>query len=256
MGKRCLRGFLSLMSQQQDRFEWESQQLESVRHSSPMAKAKVFAKLSGPGWLQSAITLGGGSLASGLFLGVIGGFEMLWVQWLAMFFGVTMLCAISYVTLSTETSPFTSIRRHINPVLAWGWLAASLLANVVWVLPQYALAYGAITNNLFAGYFAESKHLLFTQVTITLLLMLVVIPITLSYGGKGKGIKIYEMILKVMVAMIVLSFMGVVIAMRQEVDWGTIVRGFIPKLSLITEPSSQYRSLLDAISLEEARTFW
>ena len=241
------------MSQQQDRFEWESQQLQSVRHSGPMAKAKVFAKLSGPGWLQSAITLGGGSLASGLFLGVIGGFEMLWVQWLAMFFGVTMLCAISYVTLSTETSPFTSIRRHINPVLAWGWLAASLLANVVWVLPQYALAYGAITNNLFAGYFAESKHLLSTQVTITLLLMVVVIPITLSYGGKGKGIKIYEMILKVMVAMIVLSFMGVVIAMRQEVDWGTIVRGFIPKLSLITEPSSQYRSLLDAISLEEAR---
>ena len=181
MGKRCLRGFLSLMSQQQDRFEWESQQLQSVRHSGPMAKAKVFAKLSGPGWLQSAITLGGGSLASGLFLGVIGGFEMLWVQWLAMFFGVTMLCAISYVTLSTETSPFTSIRRHINPVLAWGWLAASLLANVVWVLPQYALAYGAITNNLFAGYFAESKHLLSTQVTITLLLMVVVIPITLSY---------------------------------------------------------------------------
>lgn len=60
------------MSQQQDRFEWESQQLQSVRHSGPMAKAKVFAKLSGPGWLQSAITLGGGSLASGLFLGVIG----------------------------------------------------------------------------------------------------------------------------------------------------------------------------------------
>ena len=94
-------------------------------------------------------------------------------------------------------------------MLAWGWLAASLLANVVWVLPQYALAYGAITNNLFAGYFAESKHLLSTQVTITLLLMVVVIPITLSYGGKGKGIKIYEMILKVMVAMIVLSFMAV-----------------------------------------------
>ena len=83
-----------------------------------------------------------------------------------------------------------------QPRAGLGWLAASLLANVVWVLPQYALAYGAITNNLFAGYFAESKHLLSTQVTITLLLMVVVIPITLSYGGKGKGIKIYEMILK------------------------------------------------------------
>jgi len=74
------------MSQSKDRFEWEKQQLESVRGSGPLAKAKVFSKLSGPGWLQSAITLGGGSLASGLFLGVIGGYEMLWVQWMAMFF--------------------------------------------------------------------------------------------------------------------------------------------------------------------------
>ena len=32
---------------------------------------KAYLKLSGPGWLQSAITLGGGSLAGALFLGVI-----------------------------------------------------------------------------------------------------------------------------------------------------------------------------------------
>lgn len=244
------------MSQSKDRFEWEKQQLESVRGSGPLAKAKVFSKLSGPGWLQSAITLGGGSLASGLFLGVIGGYEMLWVQWMAMFFGVTMLCAISYVTLSTEKSPFESIRKHINPVLAWGWLAASLLANIVWVLPQYALAYGAITNNLFANAFAESKGGLTTQLVVTLLLMVVVIPITLSYGGKGKGIKVYEMILKVMVAMVVLSFMGVVLALRNQVDWGTIFAGFIPKLSLINEPSSQYLALLEAVPDEGARAFW
>ena len=36
------------MSQQQDRFEWESQQLQSVRHSGPMAKAMVFAGYLGP----------------------------------------------------------------------------------------------------------------------------------------------------------------------------------------------------------------
>ena len=213
------------MSEHQDRFEMEKALIDSVEGKGAVDKAKVFVRLSGPGWLQSAITLGGGSLASGLFLGVIGGYQMLWVQWLAMFFGVTMLCAISYVTLSTESSPFTNIRRHINPVLAWGWLAASLLANVVWVLPQYALAYGAITNNLFAATFAESKGQTSTQVMITLLLMIIVIPVTLSYGGKGKGIKIYEMILKVMVALIVLSFMGVAIALSGSLEWGQIFSG-------------------------------
>ena len=244
------------MSEHQDRFEVEKALIDSVEGKGAVDKAKVFVRLSGPGWLQSAITLGGGSLASGLFLGVIGGYQMLWVQWLAMFFGVTMLCAISYVTLSTETSPFTNIRRHINPVLAWGWLAASLLANVVWVLPQYALAYGAITNNLFAGAFAESKGETSTQVMITLLLMLIVIPITLSYGGKGKGIKIYEMILKVMVALIVLSFMGVAIALSGSLEWGQIFSGFIPNFSLISEPSAQYRSFLDAIPTDAVRVYW
>ena len=131
-----------------------------------------------------------------------------------------------------------------------------MLANVVWVLPQYALAYGAITNNLFAATFAESKGETSTQVMITLLLMVIVIPVTLSYGGKGKGIKIYEMILKVMVALIVLSFMGVAIALSGSLEWGQIFSGFIPNFSLISEPSAQYRSFLDAIPTEGARVFW
>ena len=40
----------------------------------------AYVKLSGPGWLQSAITLGGGSLASSLFLGVLAGYSLLWLQ--------------------------------------------------------------------------------------------------------------------------------------------------------------------------------
>ena len=40
----------------------------------------TYIKLSGPGWLQAAITLGGGSLAGALFLGVLGGTSMLWLQ--------------------------------------------------------------------------------------------------------------------------------------------------------------------------------
>ena len=60
----------------------------------------AFLRLSGPGWLQSAITLGGGSLASALYLGMLGGTGMLWVQLVAILIGVVMLSAISYVTVS------------------------------------------------------------------------------------------------------------------------------------------------------------
>ena len=38
-----------------------------------ISKFASYARLSGPGWLQSAITLGGGSLANALYLGVLGG---------------------------------------------------------------------------------------------------------------------------------------------------------------------------------------
>ena len=37
------------------------------------AKLKTFDQLSGPGWLQSALTLGGGTLAGSLYLGVLSG---------------------------------------------------------------------------------------------------------------------------------------------------------------------------------------
>ena len=52
----------------------DREELARATEAGGWEKYKTFAKLSGPGWLQSAITLGGGSLAGALFLGVIGGY--------------------------------------------------------------------------------------------------------------------------------------------------------------------------------------
>jgi hypothetical protein len=79
--------------------------LDRVQRQGGWTKVKAYTRLSGPGWLQSAITLGGGSLASALFLGVVGGYSVLWVQAGAIILGVIMLAAIGYVTLSTGESP-------------------------------------------------------------------------------------------------------------------------------------------------------
>ena len=123
--------------------------LAEAQARGPLAAVGAFLKLSGPGWLQSAITLGGGSLAGSLYMGVIGGYEILWLQPLMMILGVVMLSAIAYVTLSTGEKPFGAINQHVNPVLGWGWLLAAMMANLVWAMPQFSLGTAALQQNLF-----------------------------------------------------------------------------------------------------------
>ena len=77
----------------------EAAELAEVNKMPLGKRLSYYTKRSGPGWLQAAITLGGGSLASALFLGVILQYELMWLQPLAMVLGVIMLCAIAYVTL-------------------------------------------------------------------------------------------------------------------------------------------------------------
>lgn len=138
--------------------EQQKQFLQKAEASGLLTRLGAYARLSGPGWLQSAITLGGGSLASSLFLGVLAGYSLLWLQPLAILLGVIMLCAISHVTLSTGQSPFVSIKNEINPVLAWGWAIATIMANIVWCLPQFSLGTAAVTQNLFPGSTAPSQR--------------------------------------------------------------------------------------------------
>ena len=114
-------------------------------------KLFYYTRLSGPGWIQAAVTLGGGTLVGALYLGVVGGYQFLWLQPLAMLCGVIMLSAISYVTLSKdkiEERPFELAKRHISPTLAWGWLIATIIANVVFCTAQFALGADAIQGNL------------------------------------------------------------------------------------------------------------
>ena len=83
------------MSETNDSLAKEKEILKSVENAPTSEKLLTYTKLSGPGWLQGAITLGGGSLAGSLYLGIIGGYDMMWLQPLMMIFGVVMLSAIS-----------------------------------------------------------------------------------------------------------------------------------------------------------------
>ena len=68
------------MTDQPSNIESERRAILEARQKGRLATARVYLGLSGPGWLQSALTLGGGSLASSLFLGALAGFGLLWLQ--------------------------------------------------------------------------------------------------------------------------------------------------------------------------------
>lgn len=202
-------------------------------------KLLIWTRLSGPGWLQGAITLGGGSLAGSLYLGVIMGYGLMWLQPLAMTLGVIMLAAISYVALSTGERPFALIRTHVSPALAWGWLLATMMANIVWSLPQYALGTAALTQNLFPGLDSETGRLVAAGSLLASATLVV-----WFYNSGSRGIQLFEWVLKAMVGLVVLSFFGVVGAMTAAgvLPWGEILAGLVPNFNALFEPAATLRA--------------
>jgi len=231
--------------------EEEKQYLANAEASGVLSRLGAYAKLSGPGWLQSAITLGGGSLAASLFLGVLAGYSLLWLQPIAIILGVIMLCAISHVTLTTGQSPFVSINSEINPVLGWGWAIATIMANVVWCLPQFSLGTAAVTQNLLPELNSTGG-----KVGVCIVLLTLAILVVWAYDRGSKGVKIFDLVLKIMVGLVVLSFFGVVakMAFSGELEWKAIGKGFVPDLSLISEPADVYEPRLEKTG--EFRSFW
>lgn len=222
--------------------EQDRQAIHAAQQLGWGATLAEYVRLSGPGWLQSAITLGGGSLAGSLYLGVIAGYELLWLQPLMMVLGVVMLSAIGYVALSTGRRPFEAINQDVNPVLGWAWAIATLMANLVWAMPQFSLGTAAIQQNLLGGASdAASKYAAVGA------LFVIAAVIVWFYDSGGVGVKVFDFLLKAMVAVIVLSFFGVVVAMslsKQGLPWGQILAGFVPNFRLLLEPASQFREIL------------
>src|SRR5690606_4857489 len=136
----------------------------------------------------------GGSAASSLLAGTLGGYKFLWVQPVAMITGIIMLMAIGHLSLSTRVRPFDGISRFAHPLLAWLWALASLLASIVWCLPQFSLAESVFSDiAIQLGYLEVGQsHLGFTAL-VSLAILAVTLYITLNYGKSLGWIKKYEM---------------------------------------------------------------
>lgn len=223
--------------------------LRSANEKGGSAKFFAYLRLSGPGWMQGAITLGGGSLAGALYLGVIAGYGLLWLQPLAMICGIIMLSAIAYVTLSTGKAPFGLVNQHLSPALGWAWLIATMMANIVWCMPQFNLARAAIQQNLFP-FVGDSTA---STVIICLIVLAIAFAVNVLYQTEGKGRRWFDLVIKCMVGMIVLSFIAVVvtIAATGKISFTALFANWIPDFSLLFGPAEAYGEIIEASTQPE-----
>jgi Mn2+/Fe2+ NRAMP family transporter len=238
----------------------DRQILSSAQSRGKLATLGAFFRLSGPGWLQSAITLGGGSLGGALYLGAIGGTSMLWVNLVAIAIGVVMLSAISYVTLSTGKRPYQAINETINPVLGIGWVGATILANMIFIIAQFSLCYDVAKSNFGLESAAQSAlgwgetpvRFLFSAVLASVGLLIV----WLSFRP-GWASRIFDIVLKLLVGLIVVSFVLAIVylARDKQLDWGAIGWGLIPNFGRWFSPSPALAELTGQLE-EPLKVFW
>lgn len=144
--------------------------------------------------------------------------------------------AIAYVTLSTGRRSVRTINEYVSPVLGWGWLLASMLANIVWSILRYSIAIASFQQNLLPQVFGSPMMEPFTgKVMAGLVVLGINLTFLVLYTLGGRGVKIFEIIVKLMVASVLVCFFGVVIVLTVtgQVQWQKYMAGFIPDFSLL-----------------------
>ena len=256
------------MNDQQPNVEVEAASREEVRQglgmvsaadAEALAKEKAYLReldgkpllsrlggyfsLSGPGWLQSALTLGGGSAGSSLFAGALLGYSLLWLQPVAMIAGIIMMAALAHQTLSTELRPFQAVNKFAGSFFGWGWALASLMASIIWSLPQFNLA-GSVIGMIMTGgegepgglavavgRFFSNKEAPIDQaaagynILAAPIIAALTLYITWNYSKGRRGIRWFENMLKLLVAGIVICF--AIVAFKTKTDWGNVAAGFL-----------------------------
>ena len=197
--------------------------LAEVSRKPWLARHIAYLARGGPGYLQSALTLGGGSASACILAGAAFGYELLWVAPLGMILGGIVFAAIAHQTLSTGMRPFEAMRTYAGGFFAWGWAIGTVIASVVWHFAQYSLA-SAVLVDLAAVAGCEVPRW-----SMGLLILAWAVPTALSFGSRSGFQRGFERLIRAMVWMIVALF--AVVAIRVGFgDPAVIAAGFVPSV--------------------------
>jgi len=227
----------------------EEKYLQELETKSLWERIRGYAKLTGPAWLQSAMTLGAGSAAASVMAGASFGYKLLWVQPLAMFFGIIVFAALSKIVLTTGERPYRSFGRELHPIVPLFWALGTIVASVIWHFPQYTLAGSAawdlaqvVQMNVLdqkqptplqqdpgekndsreAAPQVRSLEYLVKYGVAACILMINIFTVW-NYGSHARGIKLYEGFLRWVIRIVILAFLAVVVYTGinwKELFWG------------------------------------
>jgi manganese transport protein len=194
--------------------------LAAAAHAPITSRLRTYGSMVGPGYLQSAMTLGGGTATSALFSGAIFGYALLWVAPLGVLAGVIMLSAVAWQTLSTGMRPLAAMQRFAGRPIAAAWALGALLASVIWHFSHYALASAVVVDLAELAGFGGLPPL-----AAGAFILIWAVGLSLMYGSSYRLVRVYERILKYIVWGVILSF-ALVVARTGIHDFGALWRGF------------------------------
>ena len=116
----------------------EEAELTALANQPFFPRAAGYIKRTGPGLLQSAMTLGAGSATASVVAGASFGYKLLWVQPVAMFLGVMMLAALGNVVLTSGERPYKAFGQQLSTKLVFLWALGTILSSIIWHFPYRA----------------------------------------------------------------------------------------------------------------------
>ena len=221
-------------------------ELSALANKPWFARVPRYVALSGPGWLQGAMTLGGGSAVTSLTIGAVFGYEFLWVQPIAMLIGCIMLFALSHQTLHSQKPPFESMKKHVSSGLAWAWAIAAFASSIIWGFAHYPLSAGMLEEIIVVstGFSVDQDNE--TGRDLYLLLLAVIVWAGCAFtawkygeqvdtgvdgkGGQHNAVKIFETGIKLLSGLVIIAFAWVVISasLNGSINWSAVLAGYIP----------------------------
>ena len=197
--------------------------LRELDAKSFLPRTLGYLRHMGPGYMQSAMTLGGGTAFASIFAGAAFGYQLLWVAPLSMLFGVIVLAAVAHQSLSTEENPFQAMKTHAGPFFAYGWALAGIVSSIIWQFAQYSLASAMLVA------IARSAGREVSSGAMGAGALVWCVTVALLYQSKPALVRAYENLIKGVVWFIIAAFAFVVFKTGVP-NAGALLEGLIPSI--------------------------
>jgi Mn2+/Fe2+ NRAMP family transporter len=105
--------------------EAEVKKLEELKAKPAVFRLWGYLRLGGPGFMDSAVTLGAGTMTAAMLSGAIFGYRTMWILWVAMGIGMFMMAAMARFTCRGGIA-IIAVQKDYH-----GWIVGSLMTALV-----------------------------------------------------------------------------------------------------------------------------